>query len=40
MSDSNIILTASTEKFMAMAYDSQDRNRAVDIDEIHPRIDP
>lgn len=40
MSDSNIVLTASTKKFMAMAYDSQDRNRAVDIDEVYPRIDP
>ncbi len=40
MSDSNIIVTASTKKFMAMAYDSQDRNRAVDIDSVQPRIDP
>jgi len=40
MSDSNIILTASTTKFIAMAYDSQDRNRAVKIDEISPRLDP
>lgn len=40
MSDSNTILTASTKRFMAMAYDSQDRNRAVDIDAIHPKIDP